>query len=193
MVVDCTIRLTDTVTKPDSSYAAKVVVCGSHSGIYSYYLAARAQIRAVILNDAGVGKDEACIAGLAYFDDIGMAAATVGNWTAHIGDACDMWARGVISHVNKAAALLTPTTPVPAIPLGEVDQRSLLMSRYTRAVNYLGLCALVVPCGFTQAGLPISLQIICRKYDEKGALRIGWAFENETGWNDSTPNMTKSE
>lgn len=95
--------------------------------------------------------------------------------------------------IKEFAALLTPTTPVPAIPLGEVDQRSLLMSRFTRAVNYLGLCALVVPCGFTKAGLPISLQIICRKYDEKGALRIGWAFENETGWTDSTPNLTKSE
>ncbi len=95
--------------------------------------------------------------------------------------------------IKEFAALLTPTTQVPAIPLDEVDQRSLLMSRFTRAVNYLGLCALAVPCGFTQAGLPISLQIICRKYNEKGALRIGWAFENETGWTDRTPNLTKSE
>ncbi len=106
MAVDRTIRLTDTVTKLDSSHAAKVVVSGSHGGIYSSYLTARAQIRAVILNDAGVGKDEAGIAGLVYLDDLGMAAATVGNWTARIGDASDMWARGVINYVNKAAAEL---------------------------------------------------------------------------------------
>ena len=92
--------------------------------------------------------------------------------------------------IKGIAALLTPTTPVAAIPVSEVDQRSLIMSRFTRAVNYLDLCALAVPCGFTQAGLPVSLQIICRKYDEQGALRISWAFENETAWTARTPSLT---
>jgi hypothetical protein len=61
-------------------------------------------LRAVILNDAGVGKDEAGVAGLAYLDEFGMAAATIGYDTARIGDGRDMAARGVLSRVNAAAA-----------------------------------------------------------------------------------------
>lgn len=59
----------------------------------------------MILNDAGVGKDSAGIAGLFYLEDIGMAAAAVDCMSARIGDGADMLARGVISHVNAFAAL----------------------------------------------------------------------------------------
>jgi len=106
MTADLSIELADSVTKLDSSHVAKVVICGSHGGIYASYLAAQAGIRAVILNDAGVGKGAAGIAGLGYLDKLGMAAATVSNWTARIGDASDMWTRGVINYVNKTAAQL---------------------------------------------------------------------------------------
>jgi aspartyl-tRNA(Asn)/glutamyl-tRNA(Gln) amidotransferase subunit A len=46
----------------------------------------------------------------------------------------------------------------------------------------LDLCALALPDGFTKAGLPTSLQIVCRGYDEATALRIGWAYEQATEW-----------
>ena len=62
-------------------------------------------MHALILNDAGVGKDRAGIAGLAYLEEIGMAAATVDCMSARIGDGADMLARGVISHANAFAAL----------------------------------------------------------------------------------------
>ena len=80
-----------------------VVVGGSHGGIYPGYLAARAHARAVILNDAGVGKDNAGIGGLDYCDSLGMAAATVSHLSARIGDAQDSFSSGVISHANDAA------------------------------------------------------------------------------------------
>ena len=79
-------------------------------------------------------------------------------------------------------ALLLPTTPLPAVPLNEVDQNKSPMSLLTRPVNLLGLCALALPCGFTAAGLPISLQIVGRGYEEACILRIGWAYENATDW-----------
>ena len=47
-------------------------------------------------------------------------------------------------------ALLTPTTPAPAIPVSDVDQRIAPMSSLTRAVNLLDLCAVALPCGFTE-------------------------------------------
>jgi aspartyl-tRNA(Asn)/glutamyl-tRNA(Gln) amidotransferase subunit A len=79
-------------------------------------------------------------------------------------------------------ALLIPATPLPAIPLGEVDQSKSPMSLLTRPVNLLGLCALALPCGFTASGLPVSLQIAGRPYAEARVLQIGRAYENATPW-----------
>jgi aspartyl-tRNA(Asn)/glutamyl-tRNA(Gln) amidotransferase subunit A len=84
-------------------------------------------------------------------------------------------------------ALLTPTTPSPAMPVAECDQRVAPMSRFTRAVNLLDRCALALPCGFTEGGLPLSLQIVGRGYDEARVLRIGWAYENATEWHTRRP------
>jgi aspartyl-tRNA(Asn)/glutamyl-tRNA(Gln) amidotransferase subunit A len=78
-------------------------------------------------------------------------------------------------------ALLTPTTATAAIPLAEVDQTG-TPAVFTRIVNLLDFCALSVPNGFTGLGLPTSLQIICKGYDEALALRIGWAYEQATSW-----------
>jgi aspartyl-tRNA(Asn)/glutamyl-tRNA(Gln) amidotransferase subunit A len=83
-------------------------------------------------------------------------------------------------------ALLTPTTQTAAIPLDAVDQ-SMTPAHFTRFVNFLDLCALAVPNGFTATGLPISLQIVCRGYDEATALRIGWAYQQATRWHERRP------
>ena len=84
-------------------------------------------------------------------------------------------------------ALLMPTTPLPAVPLSEVDQNKSPMSLLTRPINLLDLCALALPCGFTAGGLPLSLQIVGRGYDEARVLRIGWAYENATDWHRRRP------
>ncbi len=54
-------------------------------------------------------------------------------------------------------------------------------------MNYLGLCGLAVPNGFTARGLPTSLQIVCHAGDEAMALRIGWAYEDATDWKSRRP------
>ena len=81
-----------------------MLVCGSHGGAYAGYLAGCAGVRAVILNDAGVGLDAAGIGALDCCQALGVAAATVAHSSARIGDAEDMLAHGVISYVNVAAA-----------------------------------------------------------------------------------------
>jgi aspartyl-tRNA(Asn)/glutamyl-tRNA(Gln) amidotransferase subunit A len=83
-------------------------------------------------------------------------------------------------------ALLTPTTQMAAIPLDVIDQTS-TPAHFTRFVNFLDLCALALPNGFTAAGLPISLQIACRGYDEATALRIGWAYQQASDWHERRP------
>jgi hypothetical protein len=93
----------DSITRLDDSFRGKVLVAGSHGGVYATYLAALGRLRGVILNDAGVGKDNAGIGGLAYLDEMGMAAATIAHTSARIGDGDDMMRRGVISHANAHA------------------------------------------------------------------------------------------
>ena len=85
--------------------AGKVLVAGSHGGVIAAWYGAKAGAHALVLNDAGVGKDRAGIAGLLYLEEIGMAAAAVDCTSARIGDGADMLARGVISHANAYAAL----------------------------------------------------------------------------------------
>jgi hypothetical protein len=105
-MADPAILVADSVTRLGPEHVGAVLIAGSHGGVYAACLAGRAGLRAVILNDAGVGLDEAGIAGLAYLDTYGMAAATVGHVTARIGDGADMARRGTISHVNATAARL---------------------------------------------------------------------------------------
>lgn len=92
------------VTELGDNVRGAVLAAGSHGGLIACYLGASAGAHALILNDAGAGLDGAGVAGLAQLDAIGMAAATVSSLSARIGDGQDSLARGVISHVNHAAA-----------------------------------------------------------------------------------------
>jgi aspartyl-tRNA(Asn)/glutamyl-tRNA(Gln) amidotransferase subunit A len=90
---------------------------------------------------------------------------------------------GALANVD---ALLTPTTLTAAIPLDSIDQAT-TPAHFTRFVNALDLCALALPNGFNATGLPLSLQIVCRGYDEATALRIGWAYQQATDWHERRP------
>jgi aspartyl-tRNA(Asn)/glutamyl-tRNA(Gln) amidotransferase subunit A len=85
--------------------------------------------------------------------------------------------------------LITPTTPIPALTIAELKQnpdllrpRELLLLRNTRPINVWGLPAISVPCGFTGAGLPVSLQIIGPHWGEALILRVAFAYEQATVW-----------
>jgi hypothetical protein len=80
-----------------------VLISGSYGGTYNAFHAGKRGIRGVVLNDAGVGKDNAGINGLVYLDNVGLAAATADVMTCHIGDGEHMLRFGRISHVNRSA------------------------------------------------------------------------------------------
>ncbi len=101
-----TIVVLDSITHVKPEHAGKVVVAGSHGGAYAAYLAAAGHVAAIILNDAGVGRDNAGVACLAYFDAIDGACCTVGHMSARIGDGQDMMAGGIVTGANKEAARL---------------------------------------------------------------------------------------
>lgn len=72
--------------------------------MYAAYFAAKMGIGAVFLNDVGIGREEAGIAGMRMLDTLGVPGATVSHQSARIGDGADGVARGVLSFVNAAAA-----------------------------------------------------------------------------------------
>ncbi|QAT82943.1 aspartyl/glutamyl-tRNA amidotransferase subunit A [Corallococcus coralloides] len=83
---------------------------------------------------------------------------------------------------QQVDAIVSPTSPVPAFKLGaKVDDplSMYLMDVYTLPCNLAGLPGLSVPCGFTQGGLPIGMQLLGRPFDEARLLRIARAFERE--------------
>lgn len=96
----------DSITRVGTEAAGAVVVNGSHGGVYAAYVAAKLRVAAAVFNDAGVGRDQAGIAGLDYLAGLGIPAAAVGHETARIGDGFDTMARGIITHANAPAAAL---------------------------------------------------------------------------------------
>lgn len=78
----------------------------SHGGHYAAYFAALKGVSAVILSDAGIGREQAGVAGVRYLDKLGVPSATISHRSARIGDGKDGLARGVISYANEAALRL---------------------------------------------------------------------------------------
>lgn len=87
-------------------------------------------------------------------------------------------------------AVLLPTTTIAAMPVATCDTMKPVPAMLTRWVNHLGLCALAVPCGFNREGMPLSLQIVGKPFDEARILQVGWAFEQATAWHKRRPPLS---
>jgi hypothetical protein len=98
------LQVLDSATQLDASARGQVVVCGSHGALYAAWLAANAGVRALIVNDAGIGRHSAGVAGVAWLGGLGIAACAVDHRSARIADGADMMAAGVISMANELAA-----------------------------------------------------------------------------------------
>ncbi len=96
--------LVDSITKVEEKDEDAIIVSASHGGQSSGEFALVVPFTAVFFNDAGIGKDEAGIAGLAMLDARNVASCAVSHESGRIGDALDMWENGIVSRVNNAAA-----------------------------------------------------------------------------------------
>jgi len=90
--------------------------------------------------------------------------------------------------VSTIDGWLSPTLRTAAIPVTDVDHQA-TPGVTTRIANYLGLCGITVPNGFTASGLPLGLQIVCHPHSEAMALRIARAHEVHTQWVERRPVM----
>ncbi len=84
-------------------------------------------------------------------------------------------------------ALLTPTLPITAVPMAEVDESKAPLADFTRAVNYLGGCAMSLPAGLSSTGMPIGVQLVGAPFAEPVLIRLGRAFQDATDWHRRRP------
>jgi aspartyl-tRNA(Asn)/glutamyl-tRNA(Gln) amidotransferase subunit A len=90
-------------------------------------------------------------------------------------------------------ALLTPTLPITATPLDQVDEATTPLATFTRAVNYVGGCAVSLPAGFSDEGLPVGIQVIGAPFSDATLVRIGRAFQSVTDWHRRRPDLKRWE
>ena len=91
---------------------------------------------------------------------------------------------------NEVDILIGPTTPRPAFRLGEIVDDPLAMyleDLYTVSANLAGFAGISIPCGASQTGLPIGLQIQSPPFAEDRLLRAAHMFQQETDWHTKQP------
>lgn len=94
--------------------------------------------------------------------------------------------------------LVLPTSSMPAPQITDrvgVRDKSEARARFTGGRNFFapfnlaGVPAVSVPCGFTEAGLPIGLQVVGKPFQEGTVLHVAHAFETATEWRDRRPKL----
>ena len=96
---------------------------------------------------------------------------------------------------EEADVLHTPALPFPVPTRSETDVAAgdamtatiAGISWCTRPTNYLGIPALVIPCGFTGNGLPTAFQLMGPLFSEELLFRIGHAYQCATNWHTREP------
>src|SRR5881296_3253116 len=92
--------------------------------------------------------------------------------------------------LGRVDVLATPTTPKPAPTFAAVWDPSFGFPKSNMPpFNMTGVPALAVPCGVSSEGLPLSLQIAGRPFDEATVLRVGHAYERATEWHRRRPRI----
>ena len=101
---------------------------------------------------------------------------------------------------RTADVLFAPVVSLQVAKLAETEvgtpadvQRVIVgLTRCTRNINFLGLPALSVPCGFTANGMPAAFQLIGRPFAEAMLFRVGHAYESATDWHLRAPQLSKA-
>src|SRR5258707_31133 len=123
-----------------------------------------------------------------------LAQAATADTVAYVADrfALERVRRTVNDVFAEVDLLITPTTPVPPITIEEASNMppppppGEVWLRNTRPFNAYGLPTISIPTGFTNAGLPIGLQIAGPRFGEGRVLAFAHAFEQSTDWHNRT-------
>jgi len=106
-----------------------------------------------------------------------------------------LWHR-VRTFMETHDLMILPTVAIPPFPVEQpypTEINGKRLENYTQwffltyGISVTGLPAISVPCGFTQGGLPVGLQIVGRRRQEAAVLRAAAAFEAAAPWTDRLP------
>jgi aspartyl-tRNA(Asn)/glutamyl-tRNA(Gln) amidotransferase subunit A len=97
--------------------------------------------------------------------------------------------------LGQVDCLLATTLPIPAPAVGTTDVQladrtenlRVALTMFTRLFNLSGNPVVSLPCGFTSTGLPLSMQVVGRAFDEATVLQIAHAYEQATPWHQRRP------
>ncbi|MEE2688595.1 MAG: amidase [Pseudomonadota bacterium] len=102
----------------------------------------------------------------------------------------EQWMRTVAETFEAVDLILSPTTPIPALPLEDAPDLHELTAR-TASLTYAGSLAsipgLSVPCGLTKNGLPVGLMLQSSWWNDPILLRAGCAYQSVTNWHEKRP------
>ena len=89
-----------------------------------------------------------------------------------------------IKAFEKCDAILTPTAPVPAFPIGDKSMQENPINMYlndvfTVSVSLAGLPGMSLPIGLSKEGLPLGLQVIGKAFDEGTVFKVASALETD--------------
>jgi aspartyl-tRNA(Asn)/glutamyl-tRNA(Gln) amidotransferase subunit A len=132
------------------------------------------------------------------FTDFGEAfrdrMALAGLWTAADYVHATRRRREMVDELDKAMAgldlVMTAAAPSEAPKIDEVPKFAIMeRPSLTMPFNVTGTPAMSVCCGFTEAGLPLSFQIVGRRFDDATVLRAADAYERATPWRQRRPSL----
>ena len=116
-----------------------------------------------------------------YADALRLRPAIRASWLAAVMADCDAaFLPAIPCEVPTIAETTDGELPDIAAKIGRITHAN-------RGINYLGLPALALPCGFDAAGLPIGFQLVGRPDDEATLIAIGDAYQQATDWHTRTP------
>jgi aspartyl-tRNA(Asn)/glutamyl-tRNA(Gln) amidotransferase subunit A len=94
-------------------------------------------------------------------------------------------ARALSDWMRGADAWLMPGCPISAPPIEGVDEGDPILSTFTRVANHLGGCALSLPAGVDELGLPVGVQLVGPAFGEAALIAVGHAVQQVTNWHRS--------
>ena len=126
---------------------------------------------------------------------LGTYALSAGFYDAYYGKASQIRTlirRDFQKGFESCDAILSPVAPTPAYPIGATlnDPLTMYLSDiFTLSANLAGIPGISVPCGFSDEGMPIGLQIMGRHFGEAMLFRIARRFEAAAGIQDKKPTL----
>jgi aspartyl-tRNA(Asn)/glutamyl-tRNA(Gln) amidotransferase subunit A len=126
---------------------------------------------------------------------IGTYCLSAGYYDAYYGKASQVRTL-IMEDFNRAFetcdVLLCPVAPTPAFKIGEKTDDPLtmyLMDIFTISANLAGIPGMSVPCGFSNAGLPIGLQLMGKHFNEEMLLKVAYNFQQATDFHKKKPSI----